>query len=36
MLARVRGSPLLKLLPAPVTLECFLSSPAITRVYELP
>lgn len=36
MLAKVGDEPLLKLLPAPITLECFLSSPAVTRVYELP
>lgn len=33
MLAKVRGETLLKLLPAPITLECFLSSPAITREF---
>lgn len=33
MLAKVRGEPLLKLLPAPITLECFLSSLAITREF---
>lgn len=36
MLAKVGDKRLLKLLPAPITLECFLSSPAVTRVYELP
>lgn len=33
MLAKVRSEPLLKLLPAPITLEFFLSSPAITREF---
>lgn len=33
MLAKVRGKPLLKLLPAPVTLQGFLSSPAVTREF---
>lgn len=33
MLAKVRGKFLLKLLPAPITLEGSLSSPAITREF---
>lgn len=33
MLAKVGGKTLLKLLPSPITLQGFLSSPAITREF---
>lgn len=33
MLAKVRGKPLVKLLPAPIALEGFLLSPNITREF---